>query len=265
MNKLLLIFIILIGVTSFISAVPPVTSEFVGDIGLEIHANVMPYYKVNEGAMVHIWVFNITNGAVLSSPEVSCAVELADHNGTVVLSGYPTVHENHFEMSRPAHVVDSIETYGMTLVCNNSDVAGYKTAFFDATYTGLPITQEKVILYLGLLGIFILLFITSVGAIPLLPSGDNYEEGVLLSINQLKYLRPILYSVAYLLLTSIVYISSNIALAHLENQLIGDLLFKIFYFMFALALPFVVVWLIYIIVSVFRDKNMQKYIERGVE
>jgi len=120
----------------FISAVPPVTSEFVGDVGLDIEANVQDYYKINEGACLHIYVFNKTDGVNMDNTTASCSVELTDHNGTVKLLGTPTGHLNHFEMCRNSTIVDSAEIYGLTIVCNTSEIAGYKTHFFEATITG---------------------------------------------------------------------------------------------------------------------------------
>ena len=56
-KKLLLFFFCMIFMISFISAVPPITTEFVGVEGFEVEANVQPYYITNEGAEVHIFVF----------------------------------------------------------------------------------------------------------------------------------------------------------------------------------------------------------------
>ena len=67
-----------------VSAVPPVTSEFVGDVGFDIEANIMDYYKINEGACTQIYVFNKSSGAIMNSDSVSCNVKLTDHNGTEI-------------------------------------------------------------------------------------------------------------------------------------------------------------------------------------
>ena len=128
---------------SFVSAVPPVTTEFIGVEGFDIEANVQPYYKVDEGAEIHIYVFNISNGVILTHPSVSCAVELTDHNGSVVLSGVPTAEDDHFHMTRPPNVVDTAETYALTIICNNSYMGGYKTAFFEANPYGSELTEAE--------------------------------------------------------------------------------------------------------------------------
>ena len=158
-SKLSFLFLFLFSImflSSFVSAVPPLTTEFVGDTGYAIEANIQDYYQVNEGACVHIYVFNRTNGEQLSYPTVSCMVELTDANGTTVLVGSPTAHEEHFKMCRPATIVTKLETYGLTIVCNSSVVGGYKTAFFEATETG---RAEKSFFDNPILIVFLVLFV----------------------------------------------------------------------------------------------------------
>ena len=48
------------------------------------------------------------------------------------------------------------------------------------------------------------------------------------------------------------------------SSLIGTMLFRVFQVMMALALPFVVVWVIYILNSIFQDKEMKRALERGI-
>ena len=157
---LLPIFILLF--SSLVSAAPPVFTEFTGDTGFAIEANVQDYYKVNEGACVHIYVFNRSNGAQLSYGPVTCQVELTDHNGTVVLAGFPAEHEEHFQMCRPSSIVTKEETFGLTITCNNSVMGGYKTTFFEATdsgTSGIPIEYILIFAFIFAYGLIILGFI----------------------------------------------------------------------------------------------------------
>lgn len=138
--KLYKIALILLGIVlltiSAVKGVPPITTEFIGDTGLGIEANIFDYYKTNEGACAHIYVFNRSNGEILGNDSVSCMVELTDHNGTIIFEGAPEGHSEHFDICRPANIVTKEETYGLTIVCNSSSVGGLKTAFFEATRYG---------------------------------------------------------------------------------------------------------------------------------
>lgn len=155
--KYSLIFLILIFSIS-VSAAPPITSEFVGDIGLDIQANIFDYYKTNTAAELHIHVFNISNGVLLSNDTTSCEVELTNGTGGVILSGTPVADDNHFKMSRNSSIVTEEGIYGVSIVCNSSGIAGFKTHFFEATSTGNA-TPENFVIFQGLF-IFIIFGIT---------------------------------------------------------------------------------------------------------
>ena len=121
---------------SFISAVPPVTTEFIGDNNLVIEANVFEYYKINEGASVHIYVFNKSTGEMLDDTTTTCDVELTNSNGTIVLEGIPTFIDDHWYMSRPSTTITERGKYALLIHCNTSAIDGYKSAFFEANGFG---------------------------------------------------------------------------------------------------------------------------------
>jgi len=265
MKKLMLLFMCII-LSSFVVAVPPITSEFVGNEGLSVQANFQDYYKVNEGAEIHIFVFNISNGEQLSDPEVSCAVELTNRNGTVMMEGIASVDGEHFHMSRTADIISEQGSYAVTVVCNTSEIAGYKTAFFEANSVGIGLTEPRAIIYVGSLGILVFLFVAIIISSFLLPASNTRdEEGVIMSITWLKYLRPVLYVVAWVLMLAILFITSNIALAYLGAEMVGQLLFTLFEIMFWITIPMTFLWFIWIFVSLMQDKELKKMIERGVE
>lgn len=265
MKKVILLITMCMILFSLVGAVPPSMTSFVGTEGLDVQANFLDYYKIKSSVELQIYVFNISNGAIMSNLTTSCKAELTNASGEIIFTGTAASNGNHFKMSRNSSIVTEKGLYAVTLICNTSTLGGYKTFYFEATETGTSISTSQVLLYLGLLGIFIFLFIVNLGVIPFLPKGDNKdEEGVLISINHLKYIRPILYVTAYLFLMIIVFVSSNLALIYLGTELIGDVLFKIFYMMMAFALPMLTIWFIYIIYSIFQDKKMKEYIERGI-
>ena len=137
---------------------------------------------------------------------------------------------------------------------------------FEVTYDGNLLRIENSILYLGLIFILIFLFLLIILNISKLPSGDTYnEEGILLGVNNLKYLRPVLWAVSWGLLIGIMFITSNISIAYLPTEMFGEFFFMIFRVMFILTLPMTVIWFLFIFAKLFRDREMKTMIERGVE
>jgi len=137
---------------------------------------------------------------------------------------------------------------------------------FEITYDGNILNTERSILYLGLISILIFLFLLVVFNIHRFPSSDVYnDEGILLGINNLKYLRPIMYVISWGLLLGIVFITSNISIAYLPTSMFGEFFFMLYKIMFILTLPMVIVWFLYLFVKIFRDKEVKRMLDRGVE
>ena len=158
-----------------------------------------------------------------------------------------------------------IGTYKYCYECGNTYESITGCLDFTINGTGYPLDQPKAMIYLGLLFLLLVLFVIDIVFIPTLPTKDNYdEEGTLISINQLKYIRPILWVVAYLILMSITFIGSNVALAYMGENLIGMVLLRISQIMLALMLPGLVIWFIYIFYNIYQDKQLKEGLERGI-
>ena len=68
----------------------------------------------------------------------------------------------------------------------------------------------------------------------------------------------------WILLTSIMFIASNVAVAYLDTGLLGEFLFWIFRFMMLSNLVILPVCIIYMIQRIALSKEMMGLIERGV-
>ena len=91
------------------------------------------------------------------------------------------------------------------------------------------------------------------------------EEGTILQVSQLKHIRPILYGCAWVLLLAIVYIISNITTAYIPNDMMSSLFFSIYQVMFWLTIIAIPLWFVWIFTGIFRDREVKKMLERGVD
>ena len=250
---------------SFVSAVPPVTTEFVGNEGLNIQANIYNSYKINTEAEVHIHVFNITNGAILENDTVTCDVELTNSMGVVLLESVPTVHGDHFLMTRNDSIITEPGIYSVTIVCTTDGIAGIKTHFFEATITGAILTTSQAIIYLISFSFLIFIFGLLMFAFFQIPIDTKDDEGFVINVSKLEYLRPIIKGLAWITLTSIVFIISNITIAYLSTGLMGSFLFLIFQLMMWSNLVIIPLMIIRMIQRITLSKDMLGLIERGVQ
>ena len=136
---------------------------------------------------------------------------------------------------------------------------------FELTTTGFELTEARAIIFIGLLGLLAFLFVVSIFGFSALPSGDTKDqEGMIIDINNLKYVRPVLLVVAWVLLMTMFFIGSNIGFAYLGSTLVANILFDIYKIMMILTLPFMVFWLVWIFVKIFQDGELKKILDRGV-
>jgi len=152
--------------------------------------------------------------------------------------------------------------------CGYGDVSGTNTTYcydFTITYLGKQLTTEKAIIYFIFLIVFVLIFIGTFIFIGFLPSrNDRDEEGRLMSISYLKYLRTVLYLFEWMLFIGITYMFSNLGFAFLEEEMFSQTLFMIFKICLGLTPVIITVWFIWMIVSMFHDKEFQNMLNRGM-
>jgi len=135
---------------------------------------------------------------------------------------------------------------------------------FNVNYLGDEVTEGQSTVYLILFLLIIFIFIITILGIKQLPDDNQKdEEGKIVSITWLKYLRPVGWFFLWMLFIAILFLSSNLAFAYLGEQLFANVLFTLFRVCFALTLPIIVVWFIWIIRQMFHDKEMQKLLNRG--
>jgi len=158
-----------------------------------------------------------------------------------------------------------IGNYCFNLVCSDGSQTETGSLCRYVNYSGKQLNGAKAGLYLGFLGLLILVFFLNFFGMGFLPSrNQRNEEGKIMSISYLKYFRNVLWMTGYFLFIAIIYIASNIAFAFLEEELIANTLFMIFRVSFMMAPVIVIVWMVFIFASMFHDKEFQSMLNRGI-
>jgi len=154
-------------------------------------------------------------------------------------------------------------------VLGSGDLEAADTSFdilwFDVTYIGKQLSEASAVMYIGFLALLVLVFFLNFIGMGFLPNRNQKdEEGRILSISYLKYFRNVLWMTGYFLFIAIIYVASNLAFAFMEEQFVANILFTIFKITFGAAPVIIILWLIWIFVSMFHDKQFQQMLNRGV-
>ena len=184
-------------------------------------------------------------------------------NGTVSVSNIEMTSAGSGEFYYSFNFTDEKGRYDVRGVSDGCEETF--ATFFTVTYLGKELSSASAIMYMGFLALLILIFFLNFFGMGFLPSRNNRDEdGVLLSINYLKYFRNVLWMTGYFLFISIMFVSSNLAFAFLEEEMIANILFTFYKVSFGLAPVIVTVWLVWIFVSMFHDKRFQNMLNRGL-
>lgn len=133
MNKTILIIpVLFLLLMSTASAVPPLTTIFAGDTGLNIEDPVLPYFKAGDLIFTSIHVFNQTNGVLMN--DVSCEFIVMGLNGSILSEGFLVNTGNSYTGNYSTN--NKIGLYSYTIFCNNSNQGGYASGFFELTADG---------------------------------------------------------------------------------------------------------------------------------
>ena len=156
-------------------------------------------------------------------------------------------------------------TYCHNIECSDGSIIVSGDKCYEINYFGKELTESQSTIYLGLLGILILvLFVTFLGIGRLPKENAKDEFGRIMSINHLKHFRLVLWLVSYFLFIAIIYISSNIAFAFLSEQLFAKVLFAIFVVLMSMSPIVVIVLMISFFIKFFHDKEFQAMLNRGI-
>ena len=255
-----------------VCSAPPFTQTTDFTSGYKIKIPNFGTLKQNQDFEFSFHIYNISDGMPIDGTSTTCQFHLFNVSGDHIYTSnnitHTTAHgvNNEWEVEVDGGNFSYIGDYCYLIQCNSTSLGGFESVAFKVTGTGFEFSQPRAIFSLGLLGVLIFLFIVNLGATSKLPSKDNYDdEGILMSINQLKYLRPVLWVVTWFIIIAIVFTGSNIAFAYMGTTLLANILFTTFKIMLALSLPMVIVWFTYLFYSMFRDRQMKTYLDRGWE
>lgn len=160
---------------------------------------------------------------------------------------------------------DTVGDYIYTTCGNFNGINTCQNVKFEITYSGLNFGVGQAIIYVILFSMLLFTFFITLFGINLLPKHNQQDEdGRILSVTYLKYLRPVGWMFEYMLIVAMLFITSNIAFAYLNEQLFAKVLFMLFQVMFSFAPLIVVVWIIWIYVGMFHDRKFQEILNRGM-
>lgn len=216
----------------------------------------------------HTFFFHTINETeVLTNETLGCDFDLY-HNGLLNLYNTNDIDftpPNEWSVKVLGGNFSELGEYSYIISCNSSSQAGFTSVGFDVTHSGLRLGEGQGTLYIILFSILIFFFVMNIFLIRELPRfNERDEEGKILSVSYLKYLRPVGWMLEWALFMAIMFIAGNLAFAYMTEQLFANFLITIFWISLAVTPIIITVWIIWIYSRLVDDRQIDEMIKRGI-
>ena len=258
LGNLIFLFVIINLVSSAIFIVNP-------DDGYYIISQLQEVYKKNQNLTIDFFVYNESNGGLIDNSSTNCTVFLANNKGELIVNGLASyTPEGYWKFFISKGNLTKTGTYNLGISCVSPTQGGAFTKSLEITPSGINLTTPKAIIYiLFMIAIIFTLSLTLIGAIKIPWKHYRNPEGVIIGINELKYLKLFFMVVSYLLFMFLFGLTKSI----LENFLYLEGIAKVFnwlyWMMFSFLWPIIVVSLLLTVVTFLSNLKLKKLLERG--
>ncbi len=195
-----------------------------------------------------------------------CNFTRVKYGGDLIFSNIEATEDGtHYSFLIEGGNLTERDTLTYCYACGNDDRKETGCVNIPITYNGHNLTTQTAILYLGLIVFLIFMMGLLIMSLNVLPTDVRDDQGFVLEVSKLAYIRPVVKGFVWILLTSIVFIASNVAIAYLDTGLLGSFLFMIFTLMMLSNLVILPLCVIAMIQRIALSNEMLGLIERGVE
>jgi hypothetical protein len=220
-----------------------------------VSAVSLPTHQVNTDLTIYQECFNCTycNFTTFKGP-----------SGTNLLTNMVAVQDNtHYSYLIDKGNITEQGNYRYCYNCGNDVKAETGCIDVPVTYTGKDLELPQTIMYIVTLMFLVGLLVYIISLYPKLPNHGKNQDGYVISVNSLAYLRPIAIGFMWILLLSITYIVANISVAYITAGFLGAFLMGVWQIMMYANLIIVPLWIIFMINDAFRKAKLKEFIERG--
>lgn len=136
-EKILLLVVGMILFSCTVLAVPPVTQEFIGDVGLTLENPLVSFLKQGRDVIAHLHVYNSSSGFPMTNESTSCFLDIYNETGYEIFrENYSYVH-NEWELNISGGNFSGLGEYGFLIQCNTAEIGGFVRGRVKVTESGM--------------------------------------------------------------------------------------------------------------------------------
>ncbi len=205
------------------------------------------------------------NGTFCSA-DAFCNTTITAPSGALVLNGTTATNQLTFHnVTLNSTQTDEVGDYFVFVSCTDQGISAPSTFILRVTPFGKDLSTAQGIIYLGVLIIAFALFGISMWWAVAIPWSETRNlEGEIISMNNLRYLKILLWFISYIFLIWISFLLKVIC----ENFLYIDVAAKIFnttfWFLIAFLFPIFTLLMLFTVVIFIRNLKLGKMIAQGI-
>jgi len=195
-----------------------------------------------------------------------CTISINYPNGSnVIRSSSVTINGHYAIFNLNRTTTSEIGVYQVDIHCNNGADNGASTFEYLVTVTGNELeTSESIIYIIFIVGLIFTFLFFIFGAIKIPFKNTRADNGQIVSVNDLKYLKVVCIVFSYLILMAIFGILRQITANYLFLNQAHKTFQWLYWFLLSFTLPIIIVSVILMIVMFFENKKIKKALFRGV-
>ena len=230
---------------------------------LSVSAESSFIFKAGDDIELNIECLDTNNNFCVAA--TACNITIFYPNSTVMINNDRMNHNQAFfnyTITSDRNVV--LGTYSSNVNCIGT-TTGFSTFNYDITRTGRILTTAEGLLYLAVFAISIFIFLLCFwGALVIPFANPRNTEGFIISFNDLKFVKILLWAFSYLILIWVFFMAREISGSFLNLDVATTFFFLVYNFLVAALFPIFVATLLIFIILFVNSKKLKKKLMRGI-
>lgn len=209
------------------------------------------------------------NGGVISTVSVNLTVTNPPPNATQIIKFQPMTYDSSAQQHKLTIPRQNTTTVGVYQKCVTASGLGLNETVcssFEITPTAKDFSTPEAILYLGMFFFSVVIFVFVLYWAISLPYGNprGEEDGNVIGINSLKYLKIFLLFMSYALALWIVGLANSLTTNFLYYNNASNLFKWMYYVLLAGLYPTIILCAVGVVINIFKDNRISDDIDRGL-
>jgi len=206
------------------------------------------------------------NNGTFCSPTATCNATITSPNSSILIDNkLMTNNVAYHNITIPSNSLNVLGIYKVDIPCIDNGLTGSDTFYFKITPSGDEISTAQGIVYSVLFVLsVVVLMLTMYGSFSFPWRNQRNEEGEIIGVNELKYLKLFCIAFSYVLTILINWMAYTLAFGYLSFDFMANFFYTIYWILLSLLFPFLIIMVVIVIIKFIDDRKIWDAFSRGI-